>query len=131
MSTTADHEGLKPNGPAAAVLLASGIGTFVLGLLTTLNEASTDVNEFLAFTDDVGPLSGKTIIAAGAFFAAWGILGLCGASETSPGDPLSSQRSFSWRSGSSAPSRHSSRRSPTISHAERTPEAAAAQSRSP
>jgi hypothetical protein len=76
MSTTADHEGLKPNGPAAAVLLASGIGTFVLGLLTTLNEASTDVNEFLAFTDDVGPLSGKTIIAAGAFFAAWGILGL-------------------------------------------------------
>ena len=68
-------ESLPPNGPAAAVLLASGIGTFVLGLLATLNEASADVNEFLAFTDDVGPLSGKTIIAAAAFFLSWALLG--------------------------------------------------------
>jgi hypothetical protein len=45
------------------------------GLLATLNEASTDVNEFLAFTDDVGPLSGKTIIAAAGFFLSWAILG--------------------------------------------------------
>jgi len=75
MSTTADNETLKPNGPAAAVLVASGIGTFVLGLLATLNEASTDVNEFLAFTDDVGPLSGKTILAAAAFFLSWASLG--------------------------------------------------------
>jgi hypothetical protein len=75
MSTTADNETLKPNGPAAAVLVASGIGTFVLGLLATLNEASTDVNEFLAFTDDVGPLSGKTILATAAFFLSWAILG--------------------------------------------------------
>jgi hypothetical protein len=78
MSATADHdeaEALKPSGPAAAVLLAAGIGTFVLGLLATLNEASTDVSDFLRFTDDVGPLSGKTIIAALAFFAAWAVLG--------------------------------------------------------
>ena len=75
MSTTADNETLKPSGPAAAVVVASGIGTFVLGLLATLNEASTDVNEFLAFTDDVGPLSGKTILAAAAFFLSWAVLG--------------------------------------------------------
>jgi hypothetical protein len=75
MNTTADGELMKPNGPAAAVLIAAGIGTFVLGLLATLNEASTDVNEFLAFTDDVGPLSGKTILATAAFFLSWAILG--------------------------------------------------------
>jgi hypothetical protein len=87
MSMSADHEEyLKPNGPAAAVLLAAGIGTFVLGLLATLNEASTDVNEFLAFTDDVGPLSGKTVIAAAGFFLAWGILAL-----------LWRQRDLAWR----------------------------------
>jgi fluoride ion exporter CrcB/FEX len=74
MSTTADRGELKPSGPAAAVL-AAGIGTFVLGLFTTLNEASTDINDFLRFSDDVGPLSGKTIIAAAAFFVSWAILG--------------------------------------------------------
>ncbi|HLF68914.1 MAG TPA: hypothetical protein VI503_06165 [Gaiellaceae bacterium] len=75
MSMTVQEEIQKPSGPAAAVVLASGIGTFVLGLVTTLNEASSGVNDFLRFTDDVGPLSGKTIIATAAFFVAWAILG--------------------------------------------------------
>lgn len=75
MSTTADRGELKPSGPAAAAVLAAGMGTFVLGLFTTLNEASTDINDFLRFSDDVGPLSGKTIIAAVAFFVSWAILG--------------------------------------------------------
>jgi hypothetical protein len=55
------------DGRAAAALLAVGIGAFVLGIVTTLNEASTDVNDFLRFDDDVGPLSGKTVIAAIAY----------------------------------------------------------------
>ena len=75
MSMTAGNEVLKPSGPAAAVVLASGIGTFVLGLFTTLNEASSGLNDFLRFTDDVGPLSGKTIFASAAFFLSWAILG--------------------------------------------------------
>jgi len=76
MSITAEQgEVLKPSGPAAAVVLASGIGTFVLGLFTTLNEASTGINDFLRFSDDVGPLSGKTVIASAAFFVAWAVLG--------------------------------------------------------
>lgn len=66
--------GEKPFGPAAAVLLASGIGAIVLGFLTTLNEASTAVHDFLEFDADVGPLSGKTIIGGAAFFVAWAIL---------------------------------------------------------
>lgn len=73
--TTAEVEaGEKPFGPAAAVLLASGIGAIVLGFLTTLNEASTAVHDFLEFDTGVGPLSGKTIIAGAAFFVAWAVL---------------------------------------------------------
>jgi hypothetical protein len=57
-------------GLAAAALLAAGSGAFVLGLLTTLAEASTGIKDFLQFNDRVGPLSGKTIIAAIAYFGA-------------------------------------------------------------
>jgi hypothetical protein len=64
----------RPTGPVAAAVLAAGIGAFVLGFLTTLNEASTGVHDFLEFDKDVGPLSGKTIIAVIAYFASWAIL---------------------------------------------------------
>jgi hypothetical protein len=64
----------RPTGPVAAAVLATGIGAFVLGLLTTLNEASTGVHDFLEFDEGVGPLSGKTIIAVIAYFASWAIL---------------------------------------------------------
>jgi hypothetical protein len=64
----------RPTGPVAAAVLATGVGAFVLGLLTTLNEASTGAHDFLAFDEDVGPLSGKTIVAVIAYFASWAIL---------------------------------------------------------
>lgn len=64
----------RPFGAAAAVMIAVGIGALVLGLLTTLNEASTSVHDFLALDDGVGPLAGKTIFGGGAFFVAWAIL---------------------------------------------------------
>ena len=64
----------RPTGPVAAAVLATGIGAFVLGLLTTLNEASTSVHDFLEFDKDVGPLSGKTIIAVIAYVASWAVL---------------------------------------------------------
>jgi hypothetical protein len=67
-------EGARPFGPAAAVMLAAGVGTFVLGLLTTLAEASTGIKDGLQWNDRVGPLSGKTIIAACVFFCAWAVL---------------------------------------------------------
>jgi len=63
-----------PLGPAAAVVLATGIGALTLGFLTTLAEASEGTADWLQFNDRVGPLSGKTIISAAAFFAAWGLL---------------------------------------------------------
>lgn len=57
----------KPDGPAAAMMVSAGIGIFVLGLLTTLAEASTDVRDWLRkweWGQGVGPLAGKTTIAS-------------------------------------------------------------------
>lgn len=64
----------RPTGPVAAAVLATGIGAFVLGLFTTLSEASTGIHDFLEFSDDVGPLSGKTIFGVIAYFGSWAIL---------------------------------------------------------
>lgn len=64
----------RPTGPAAAVMIAAGLGSLVLGLLTTLSEASVAVHDFLELSGAVGPLSGKTIISAGTFFASWAAL---------------------------------------------------------
>src|SRR5215218_887604 len=68
------HDVDRPTGPIAAAILSTGIGAVVLGFLTTLNEASTGVHDFLEFDEDVGPLSGKTIIAVIAYLASWGLL---------------------------------------------------------
>jgi hypothetical protein len=66
----------KPFGPAAAALLAAGFGSLVLGIVTSLAEADEGAADALAFSDEVGPLSGKVIISTCAFFATWGILTL-------------------------------------------------------
>ncbi|HEX6206787.1 MAG TPA: hypothetical protein VF058_00355 [Actinomycetota bacterium] len=69
----------KPDGPAAAAMLAAAIGIFVLGLATVLNEVSTglhDVFERMEMGLGVGPLAGKTILATAAFIVSWLILGL-------------------------------------------------------
>ena len=65
----------RPDGPGAAAMLATGIGIFVLGFLTTVAVISTGLNDFLAkweWGQGVGPLAGKTTIASLAFFASWG-----------------------------------------------------------
>jgi hypothetical protein len=78
--TTAETSQAAPEtrieGTAAAALLAAGVGAFVLGLLTTLAEASTDVKDFLQLNDRVGPLSGKTVFAAAVYFGALLVFGL-------------------------------------------------------
>lgn len=63
-----------PNGPAAAAILASGIGSMALGLFTTLAEASGAVKTTLNFYNPAGPLSGKTTVAVIVWLVAWGIL---------------------------------------------------------
>jgi hypothetical protein len=64
----------KPEGPISASILAAGIGTLALGVLTTLAEASATVKEFLTFNQGVGPLSGKTILTVAVWLGAWAIL---------------------------------------------------------
>jgi hypothetical protein len=66
--------GAKPDGPLAAVLLAAGIGSFALGLFTTLAEASTGFRDRLILNAGVGPLSGKTVWATAIFVVAWAVL---------------------------------------------------------
>jgi hypothetical protein len=63
-----------PSGPAAALILAAGIATFCMGLVTTLGEASTGIADALQWNDRVGPLSGKTLITVIVFALAWAAL---------------------------------------------------------
>jgi hypothetical protein len=61
----------RPNGPVAAVLLATGIGSLVLAVLVVWAEASESFADSLGYSDRVGPLSGKTIWAVVAFVVSW------------------------------------------------------------
>jgi hypothetical protein len=72
VATPAEVEPLS--GPAAALILAGGIGVFCMGLVTTLGEASTGIADGLQWNDRVGPLSGKTLITVIVFAAAWALL---------------------------------------------------------
>jgi hypothetical protein len=63
--------GERPNGPVAAVLLATGIGSLVLATLVVWAEASESFADSLRYSDRVGPLSGKTIWAVVAFLVSW------------------------------------------------------------
>jgi hypothetical protein len=72
----------KPNGPVAAVFLAAGIGSFVMGLTVVLNEMNADISNFFKFDANfglgsgVGPLSGKATLAILAFLISWVVLHL-------------------------------------------------------
>lgn len=69
----------KPNGPVLAALLGAGVGSFVLGLFTTLAQAHSgfkalmDIDKNLGWGVGVGPLSGKSIYAVAAFLLTWTI----------------------------------------------------------
>lgn len=64
-----------PNGPAAAALLAGGIGTSVFGLITFFSEISAPFGKALNWYNPVGPLSGKSILGTVVFFGSWVVLG--------------------------------------------------------
>ena len=61
----------KPEGPIAAAIIAGGVGAAALGLFTTLAEANEDIKDWLDWNADVGPLSGKTIMAVIVWLVAW------------------------------------------------------------
>src|SRR3990170_3399421 len=61
----------RPTAPAVAAIISAAIGVFVLGLLTTLSEANTDIHDFLDIKNRVGPLSGKTTFSVIVYLVAW------------------------------------------------------------
>jgi hypothetical protein len=75
MATMAKETNL-PNGPAAAALLAGGIGSAVMGVLTLLVEYNTKgpFATAMTWTKPVGPLSGKSGLAIIAFLVSWAVL---------------------------------------------------------
>lgn len=64
----------KPTGPAAAALIAAGIGTFTVGLITSLAEAFGGLKTALNFYNPSGPLSGKTGVAVLVWLVSWIVL---------------------------------------------------------
>lgn len=64
----------RPEGPVAAALLATGVGSLALAILVVIAEANESFATSLAYSDRVGPLSGKTIWAVGAYAGSWLIL---------------------------------------------------------
>lgn len=61
----------KPNGPAAAAILAANIGVFCLGAVTTLAEISAPLKGALNLYAPAGPLSGKTTAGVVAWLITW------------------------------------------------------------
>lgn len=66
--------GRKSTGPGAAAIIAAGFGTFVIGLMTSLSEASTGLRSALVWYGPTGPLSGKTGVGVIAWLLAWVVL---------------------------------------------------------
>ncbi len=60
-----------PNGPAAAALLAAGIGCATLGVFALLGDAFPGIASFFKFYVPTGPLSGVTISAIAVWLASW------------------------------------------------------------
>jgi hypothetical protein len=72
--STAEAVDGPPSGPAAAIILATGITSLCLGLLTTLAEANSGIADTLNFDASVGPLMGKTVVSIITFFFFWPLL---------------------------------------------------------
>ena len=76
MATLAKDLNEKVNGPVSAALLAGGIGSAAMGLVTLAFE----INDKSAFAKSlnwykpVGGLSGKSTLSMIIFFVAWAIL---------------------------------------------------------
>jgi len=63
-----------PNGLAAAAILSSAIGVFVIGFLTTLSEASHGVGSVLNWYNPAGSLNEKTGVGIIIWLISWAVL---------------------------------------------------------
>lgn len=65
---------VSKEGPFAAALLASGIGSAALGLVTILSALSRSLKQLMVIYEPVGPVSGITIIPVALWLIVWVIL---------------------------------------------------------
>jgi hypothetical protein len=63
-----------PNGPAAAAIMAAGIGSCALGVLAVVADASKTVGGWFTFYFPSGPLSGVTSVTILAWLISWWFL---------------------------------------------------------
>jgi uncharacterized protein YybS (DUF2232 family) len=64
----------KQTGAGAAALVAAGLGTFLIGLMTALAAVSERLNSALNWYAPAGPLSGKTGVGVMTWLLAWFVL---------------------------------------------------------
>jgi hypothetical protein len=60
-----------PNGPAAAAILAAGIGCAALGILAFAGDASDTIGRLLNIYNPTGTLSGVTTVAIVIWLVVW------------------------------------------------------------
>lgn len=65
-----------PNGPVAAALIAGGLGSATIALMTVLAEASAPIKNALNWWNPAGPLTGKTLVGVIVFFVSWVVMHL-------------------------------------------------------
>lgn len=80
--------GAVPNGPGAAAILAAGIGSFALAVLTLAADKFVAVKNLLAIYKPTGALSGVTTGAIVVWLAAWAILEWRWLKKTIPLKPI-------------------------------------------
>jgi hypothetical protein len=66
--------GALTNGEAAAAILAAGVGSLTLGVVTAVSEVAGSLRPLMAFYRPAGPLSGRTILALAIWLASWLVL---------------------------------------------------------
>lgn len=71
MAARSSYRNPSTNGPAAAALLASGIGSAAMGIVTILAETSGRTAIFLSQVKLVGPLSGRLGIGIFLYLVSW------------------------------------------------------------
>jgi hypothetical protein len=76
-SQTSEHnleESTAADRAMSAAMIASGIGSLILGIAIVLSEVNASIKSFLTWNSGVGPLSGKTGVSVIAFVVSWVIL---------------------------------------------------------
>ena len=73
-TSTKDSPARLPNGPGAAAILAAGIGSAVLGVLSLASDALPAVSHFFGFVPASGDLSGVTTTAVVVWLLAWFVI---------------------------------------------------------